>query len=124
MSTVPTLFLIFRFDFVVNANQPVGMYQMRFAGLFDCKNLKAHGEAILIYKESSTDVENNDIIYNASSTSKEAVYEQFVKEMLPILGPLNYAPYSNITDDHRDGYIPITKLASFEENKLPAGKYL
>ena len=116
------MFLRLRFDFVVNANQPVGLYQMRFAGLFDCKNLKAHGEAILIYKESSTDVNNNDIMYSASSTSKDAVYEEFVKERLPILGPLNYAPYLNNTNEHRDGYVPITKLASFEDNKLPAGK--
>ena len=48
---------------VINANQTAGIYQMRFAGLFDCKNLEAHGVAILNYNESSNNVDNFELTY-------------------------------------------------------------
>ena len=97
---------------------------MKFAGLFDCKNLKAHGEAILLYKESFYDGEDNAIIYNASSTTKDAFYDDFILERLPLLGPLNYAPYSNDTYSYIEGYVPVTKLTSYADNVSSEGKLL
>ena len=38
-----------RFDFVLEAKEKAGIYQMRFAGLFDCAKYGAHGLGLLIY---------------------------------------------------------------------------
>ena len=48
----------FRYDFVLNAKEKSekGVYQMRFGGLYDCSNLKAHGLGLLIYDNIMTDL--------------------------------------------------------------------
>ena len=46
----------FRYDFVLDAKQKAGVYQMRFGGLYDCSNLKAHGLGLLIYDNIMTDL--------------------------------------------------------------------
>ena len=98
------------------------MYQMRFAGLFDCKNLKAYGEAILVYREyGSSAVIEKDVMYNASSIDIGAEYDQFSKELVPILGPLNFAPPANSTDRNDSGYIPITRLSSWGTHEDSTG---
>ena len=98
------------------------MYQMRFAGLFDCKNLKAYGEAILVYRENgSSSVIEKDVIYNASSIDMGAEYDQFSNEVVPILGPLNFAPPGNSSNRNDNGYIPVTKLSSWETYKDSTG---
>ena len=43
-----------RFDFVLDASQKVGVYQMRFGGLFDCAKYKRHGVGLLIYDNVMT----------------------------------------------------------------------
>ena len=48
--------LIFRYDFVLDAKEKSGVYQMRFGGLYDCSNLKAHGLGLLIYDNIMTDL--------------------------------------------------------------------
>ena len=93
---------------------------MNFAGLFDCENLKAHGEAILIYNETNTTVDNYDLLRNAS-LSKDPSYDEVIMERLPLLGPLNYAPYSNNNRDQKNGYIPITHLNLTESNEASKG---
>ena len=102
---------MFRFDFVLNANQKIGNYQMRFVGLFDCESLHAYGNAILIYNKASTDDDNIDWISQASSTYISNNYEQSRIERLPLLGPLNHAPKHE--NDYKSGYIPVTKLQSY-----------
>ena len=88
---------------------------MRFAGLFDCKNLKAYGEAILVYRKyGSSAVIEKDVMYSASSVDMGAEYDQFSKEIVPVLGPLNFAPLGNSTNRNDNGYIPITKLSSWD----------
>ncbi|CAH0553403.1 unnamed protein product, partial [Brassicogethes aeneus] len=44
-----------RFDFVLNANQPEGLYWIRFRGLMDCDErfTRAHQVAVLHYKEAN-----------------------------------------------------------------------
>ena len=81
---------------------------MRFAGLFDCKNLEAHGVAILNYNESSNNVDNFEL---TSSAMKDVTYDNFILERLPLLGPLNYAPLPTEKNEKMVGYIPVTKLA-------------
>ena len=63
---------------------------MRFAGLADCSMLKAHGEAILIYK-SHGESNDNAIKHSAASTAMQAEYDDFIVERLPVLGPINYS---------------------------------
>ena len=46
----------FRYDFVLDAKEKSGVYQMRFGGLYDCSNLKAHGLGLLIYDNIMTDL--------------------------------------------------------------------
>ena len=46
----------FRYDFVLDAKAKSGVYQMRFGGLYDCSNLKAHGLGLLIYDNIMTDL--------------------------------------------------------------------
>ena len=53
----------FRYDFVLDAKEKSGVYQMRFGGLYDCSNLKAHGLGLLIYDNIMTDL----VIYLFSS---------------------------------------------------------
>ena len=95
---------------------------MRFAGLFDCAKLKAHGEALLVYTNSSNDSLDSDEQMRVSSTSTNASYDDFVKDRLPILAPLNYATYENNTTEYKDGYIPITQLRHIEDEKSKQGK--
>lgn len=55
-----------RFDFVLNADQPVGLYWMRFRGLMDCDERfkSAHQAAVLQYKGASdTDYPEGDLDY-------------------------------------------------------------
>lgn len=42
-----------RFDFVLNADQPIGNYWMRVRGMADCGVKKAHQQAILRYNGAS-----------------------------------------------------------------------
>ena len=105
---------------------------MRFAGLFDCAKLKAHGEAILAYNLSPNSPLYNDYneayaLYdeekmNIAPAIINASYEDSVQERLPILAPLNYAPFNNQTTDNRDGYIPITQLHHIVDNKSKKGE--
>ena len=105
---------------------------MRFAGLFDCAKLKAHGEAILAYNLSPNSPLYNEYneyyaLYNeekmtVASPITNATYMDSVQERLPILAPLNYAPYSNETTDNRNGYIPITELHRIVDNKSKKGE--
>jgi len=116
-----------RFDIVINANQEEWLYLMRFAGLFDCVKLKAHGKAILAYNLSPDSPLYNEYneayaLYNEEKMTIapaiiNASYEDSVQERLPILAPLNYAPFNNETTDNRDGYIPITELRQIVDNK-------
>ena len=48
---------IFRFDFVLHANQPVGQYMLRAQGLADCDERfkNAHQTAILRYTGAARD---------------------------------------------------------------------
>ena len=46
----------FRYDFVLYAKEKKDVYQMRFGGLYDCSNLKAHGLGLLIYDNIMTDI--------------------------------------------------------------------
>ena len=94
---------------------------MRFAGLFDCKTLEAHGVAILSYNEFSSNVDNVELTLNASSTMKDATYDNFIVERLPLLGPLNYAPLPTDKNEQIVGYIPITKLAIVNDHNPPEG---
>ena len=105
---------------------------MRFAGLFDCAKLKAHGEAILAYNLSPNSPLYNDYneayaLYdeekmNIAPAIINASYEDSVQERLPILAPLNYAPFNNQTTDNRDGYIPITELHHIVDSKSKKGE--
>ena len=105
---------------------------MRFAGLFDCVKLKAHGKAILAYNLSPNSPLYNEYneayaLYNEEKITIapaiiNASYEDSVQERLPILAPLNYAPFNNETTDNRDGYIPITELRQIIDNKSKKGE--
>ena len=104
---------------------------MRFAGLFDCAKLKAHGEAILAYNLSPNSPLYNEYneyyaLYDEkkmplASPITNATYADSVQERLPILAPLNYAPYNNATTDNRNGYIPITELHHIVDSKSKKG---
>ena len=96
---------------------------MRFAGLFDCKKLKAYGEALLVYNQSIDDTLTLEQRINGSSISLNASYNEFVRERLPILGPLNYAPYMNTSMEYRNGYIPITDLKHIQDTKSRKGRF-
>ena len=98
---------------------------MRFAGLFDCANLKAHGEAILIYDNNFRKDRKKIILRAASSNSTESSYKNSAKERLPLLNPLNYAsnvdPCSESKASKKDKkcnkkseYVSITELESLE----------
>ena len=106
---------------MINANQDEGLYLVRFAGLFDCAKLKAHGEAILAYNLSPDGPISNDQKMTVSSAITNASYEDSVQERLPILAPLNYAPFNNKTTDNKNGYIPITELHHIVDNKSKKG---
>ena len=114
---------VIRYDFVINANQEEGVYLMRFAGLFDCKKLKAYGEALLVYNPSLNDTLSVEQKMKASSISKNASYNDFVRERLPLLGPLNYAPYVNNSMEYRDGVFPITRLKHIPDKTSKKGKF-
>ncbi|XP_031333114.1 laccase-4-like isoform X2 [Photinus pyralis] len=56
-----------RFDFVLNADQPTGLYWMRFRGLMDCDErfTSAHQAAVLQYKGmSNSDYPKNELHYH------------------------------------------------------------
>lgn len=74
-----------RFDFVLNANNDAGVYQIRFGGLFDCAKPKVHSLGFLIYDDVTTDIQVNlpDI---------KTEYENFVDIDGPVVNPLNIAP--------------------------------
>lgn len=58
-----------RFDFIINADQPPGLYWMRFRGLMDCDERfkSAHQIAVLQYKGASDiDYPKSDPTYNQS----------------------------------------------------------
>ena len=107
---------------MINANQDEGHYVMNFAGLFDCAKLKAHGEAILAYNLSRNGPISNEEKMTVSSTITNATYDDSVQERLPILAPLNYAPFNNKTNDNKNGYIPITELHHIVDNKSKKGE--
>ncbi|KAF2890868.1 hypothetical protein ILUMI_15305, partial [Ignelater luminosus] len=55
-----------RFDFVLNADQPIGLYWMRFRGLMDCDERfkSAHQASVLQYQgASNTDYPEGDLDY-------------------------------------------------------------
>ena len=97
---------------------------MRFAGLFDCETFKAHGLAVLSYNKSLNNIDNFDLTLNTSSTMKDATYDNFVVERLPLLGPLNYAPHPTDKNEQIVGYIPITKLSIVDHHNPSEGNIL
>ena len=93
---------------------------MRFAGLFDCKKYKAHGEALLVYNQNGTLTEEEKM--KISSASINASWEDAAKERLPVLAPLNYAPYDKNANEYKSDYIPITNLKHIQDKKSKKGK--
>ena len=125
-----------RYDFVINADQISGSYQMRFAGLFDCAFLKAHGEAVLLY-DNNFETNRQEILLRAASSNKtESSYKNSSKERLPLLNPLNYASNTNSCSkpstknlksvksiqksSKKSKYVSITDLESLE-SETPTG---
>ncbi|KAF5305483.1 hypothetical protein FQA39_LY01574 [Lamprigera yunnana] len=88
-----------RFDFVLHADQPVGLYWMRFRGLMDCDQRfkSAHQAAVLQYVGAS----------NSAYPVNDLNYDNAHKEGLQI-NALNKAPGEN-------GLLSIVELESLEE---------
>ena len=96
---------------------------MRFAGLFDCEGLKAHGEAVLLYEHKFGKFRNKKLMEIASSPRKGTSYNDSATKRFPLLNPLNYA--SNIHNcskiktskknkncKKRPGYVAVTEMES------------
>lgn len=69
-----------RYDFVINANAPVGLYWIRYKGHLFCGNnyTRMHGEAVLQYEGSS------DTDYPEAKTGFE---ESHKEGLVSICGP-------------------------------------
>ena len=114
----------YRFDFVLNAVQKSGIYQMKFGGLFDCAKPKIHGLGLLIYDNVASDID-------AAFSEMETNYEDFVNIEGTIVNPLNYAPPSLTPQearlpkiDERHLRVPISQLEHLPSAKLNDSSYL
>ena len=105
---------------------------MRFAGLFDCKSTKAHGEAVLVYEKNNVNFrKNSNRAAHVSRVLTDDSHKYYAEVRVPILNPLNYATTigqcSNTVDtspdtECKEGYIPITELHS-NDNHNTSGIY-
>ena len=93
-----------RFDFVLNANQKSGVYQMKFGGLFDCAKPKIHGLGLLIYDNVQNEMD-------AAFMDRQTDYENFVNIEGKVVNPLNFAPPK----------IPLARMPRIDEKhqKIP-----
>ncbi len=66
-------FSVFRYDFVLEANQKSDIYFMRFGGLLDCIRPRAHTAAILIY----------DNVMDDEVSISPTFYEQLLGAKIP-----------------------------------------